>query len=512
MRLPLRLGVVVGLLLILVPAWLSGASASQTPAADGPAYANAAFQAARDRLDKPIDGGQVSRTWFWGPAPLTEGLQEPYAEAPGGMRSVQYFDKGRMEQLAANGPVSNGLLTRELISGWVQLGDATYEHHDPSSVPIAGDTDNAWPTYASFADLIDHPTADLTGQHATNVIVPGGTTVYAAAANDPATEFTQRLSYVGALGATGYNVPRVFWDFLNAPGIVWDSASESYAQAQPLMDWLSVVGYPLSDPFWANIKVAGTQTWVLIQPFERRVLTYTPSNALGWQVEMGNVGQHYYAWRYGAEPGEPTPTPTPSPSPSPTPVTPGSDFFAMQVGDTWTYQVVGTDDVYQVAITGVSSDFIPGKQLLVRAETRPDGSVERSYWETHETVLWLSGYEVFDPDGTRVEHVVYTPEVRYLGMTLDLGVGWATDTYPTGADNPLLTRYQLTVDAVGVVDVPVGQYTASHLTATTALVNGDLTVGPVTVLRGFDFVPYVGVIRDERPDGTVLELVGAELH
>jgi hypothetical protein len=28
------------------------------------------------------------------------------------------------------------------------------------------------------------------------------------------------------------------------------------------------------------------------------VLTYTPGNSVGWQVEAGNVGQHYYRWRY----------------------------------------------------------------------------------------------------------------------------------------------------------------------------------------------------------------------
>jgi hypothetical protein len=37
---------------------------------------------------------------------------------------------------------------------------------------------------------------------------------------------------------------------------------------------------------------------VLVQVFERRVLTYTPSNPDGWKVEAGNVGQHYYTWRY----------------------------------------------------------------------------------------------------------------------------------------------------------------------------------------------------------------------
>lgn len=37
---------------------------------------------------------------------------------------------------------------------------------------------------------------------------------------------------------------------------------------------------------------------VLIQLFERRVLTHTPSNPDEWRVEMGNTGKHYYIWRY----------------------------------------------------------------------------------------------------------------------------------------------------------------------------------------------------------------------
>lgn len=45
--------------------------------------------------------------------------------------------------------------------------------------------------------------------------------------------------------------------------------------------------------------VNGQEQDVLVQLYERRVLTYTPSNPDGWQVEMGNVGQHYRHWRYG---------------------------------------------------------------------------------------------------------------------------------------------------------------------------------------------------------------------
>ncbi len=35
-----------------------------------------------------------------------------------------------------------------------------------------------------------------------------------------------------------------------------------------------------------------------MQIYERRVLTYTPANPPQYQVEMGNVGQHYFMWRY----------------------------------------------------------------------------------------------------------------------------------------------------------------------------------------------------------------------
>ena len=304
-------------------------------------------------------------------------------------------------------------------------------------------------------------------------------------------------------------MPRAFWDFLTAPGIVWDAASNSYTQSDPLMDWLSVVGYPLSDPFWANIKVDGAQAWVLIQPFERRVLTYTPDNPAAWQVEMGNIGQHYYDWRYGSP--EP-PTPTPSPEPQPSPVTPGSDFFAMQVGDSWTYNVVGTDDYVNAAITGTTSDFVPDVELLVREETRPDGSGERTYWDQHETVLWLAGYEQFDADGATLERVVYTPEVRYLSTHLELGVGWGTQTFPLGAPDPRLVLYALNVDHVTTISVPAGVFQTVRLIATRTPTDGKVLTGDPTLLRTFYFVPNVGIVRDLRPDGELLDLVSADLR
>jgi hypothetical protein len=59
---------------------------------------------------------------------------------------------------------------------------------------------------------------------------------------------------------------------------------------------------------------------VMIQAYERRALTYVPTNQPGFQVEMANIGQHYFDWRYrnaGVCAGDVIGTPTaPVPVPS----------------------------------------------------------------------------------------------------------------------------------------------------------------------------------------------------
>ena len=60
---------------------------------------------------------------------------------------------------------------------------------------------------------------------------------------------------------------------------------------------VNVFGYAVTEPFWVSTKVAGAQRTVLVQLFQRRVLTYNPALS-GLKVEMGNLGQHYYKWRY----------------------------------------------------------------------------------------------------------------------------------------------------------------------------------------------------------------------
>ena len=111
----ISMGLVTG-----IPAMAEPAS---EPMAQAPGFANAAFEKVWQRTDKLVKDGSVQRTWYWGPQPLTAGMNEPNKELPGGQRQVQYFDKSRMEindpAADPNGDfyVTNGLLTVELGIG-----------------------------------------------------------------------------------------------------------------------------------------------------------------------------------------------------------------------------------------------------------------------------------------------------------------------------------------------------------------------------------------------------------
>ena len=70
------------------------------------------------------------------------------------------------------------------------------------------------------------------------------------------------------------------------------------------LPWVFVMGYPITEPYWTQASVGGETKDVLVQLYERRTLTYTPVNPEAFRVEMGNVGQHYYRWRYSDAPWE----------------------------------------------------------------------------------------------------------------------------------------------------------------------------------------------------------------
>jgi hypothetical protein len=101
---------------------------------------------------------------------------------------------------------------------------------------------------------------------------------------------------------SGHNVADVFatWylqTFLTSPD--GDPKNTLYAQLNGNTVGLDP-GRPLTDPFWVEVTVDGIDRMILVQVFERWTLTYSPHNPVGWQIELGNVGQHYYEWRYEA--------------------------------------------------------------------------------------------------------------------------------------------------------------------------------------------------------------------
>lgn len=288
-----------------VPAALPAALPSSLP------FADSAFETVWTRNDQLVASKAASRSWTWGPAPLTSGL-EAYADAPDGTgkRLVQYFDKARMEinntrlSPTDNAYVTNGLLTVELISGLMQVGNSKFVTQKPAPINLASDTDdlNA-PTYASFGTVSntsagEHRQTDRSnGGYATQRIDRTG-----AVKEDASKAHVAEAKIAYFEKATGHNVPKVFLDYLTSTGAVRSGVGT--ANKTLLDPWVVAMGLPISDAYWSNVKIGGKNQEVLIQAFERRVLTYAPDQPAPWRVQMGNIGQHYYQWRYsnGAAP------------------------------------------------------------------------------------------------------------------------------------------------------------------------------------------------------------------
>jgi hypothetical protein len=190
--------------------------------------------------------------------------------------------------------VTNGLLATEMITGQVQFGD---DHHDPyvaADIPVAGDYDDPYsPTYATFSDLLYVPLG-----------YPGETITTVLDADGIPWE-DESYAYYGVTSEfyvpeTNHRVASVFWEFMNQDGPIYRDGGY---MLWPLFESpFYATGYPITEAYWAEVKVGGTYRDVLMQCFERRCLTYTPGNSPGFEVEAGNIGLHYYVWRYGELP------------------------------------------------------------------------------------------------------------------------------------------------------------------------------------------------------------------
>lgn len=270
-----------------------GATVAQAVPSEAAPWSNR-FSFASPRFEqvwRETDANPGGRSLTWGPRPWFD-YREFYKQSPNSLRQVQYFDKARMEindpRNTTRAGLTNGLLPVEMVSGRVKLGDGSgadqYDQRTSAVIPVAGDllkVNPDAPTYASFVRIatVDNGYTDrnrLNERIGTTFDKAGNIGFSQALANQAGTEIVQYAT------ATGHNVPRVFVDF----------------QTSSPIDALSTFGFPITDPYWIKAKVGGVDKDIMVQIFERRVLTYTPSNNDPFKVEMGNVGQHYFQWRY----------------------------------------------------------------------------------------------------------------------------------------------------------------------------------------------------------------------
>lgn len=273
---------------------------SRPAAAAPPVYPADSFQAEWQRVDGPLAAGQVARSWYWGPGPRSEPLLERDDGAPGGRRLVVYYDKGRMElplPLAgarAASQTTYGRLVYEMVTGDIQLGPQRFDGGPAALIPVAGALDDPLaPTYAGFARLLG-AAPPTPGQAPAVSLDRAGRTL---ARPELAAAYPE-TAHGGYDAVTGHNLPGVFARFMEQTGVV---QSEQGPRIERLIDPLAVIGRPISEAYWADLELSGGVQPVLVQLFERRVLTYNPANPAAFRVEMGNSGLHYYLWRYAGD-------------------------------------------------------------------------------------------------------------------------------------------------------------------------------------------------------------------
>jgi hypothetical protein len=246
-----------------------------------------------------------------------------------------------------------------MVDGHIQIGNSAFEPRSPAQETVAGDSaavNPNCPTYASYTYLTWTRADKRMGQKVTATLSKDGTV-----ADDSSKSSYSNTEIAYYDETNGHNVPKVLWNTMNQSGLVYVNGRYTTAK---VVDWLFAMGYPISEPYWVRCKVAGEEKDVLVQLFERRVLTYTPSNAAGWQVEMGNVGLHYYSWRYGTG-GTPVVPPV-----APPPSTPGCEDVPADVNGSISPKCGPAG----IALTMSISGFAPNEQIGFWL-TNPSGDV-----------------------------------------------------------------------------------------------------------------------------------------
>ncbi len=254
---------------------------------------NRFFQRLWSRTELPIVAGQSSRTWIWGENAITPLISEPNAD---NTRLVQYFDKGGMQfnpdpviQIGNPAFVMASPLAYEMITGQLASG----QKWDPPGINIAGDADDdTGPTYATFAGLRGAAPAPA-GALLTEFVDRQGN----VSQDDQLGQYGVTAAHQVTVPALDHQIASPFWSFIQSSGTVYEAAR--YVNEPLFEDQWAMIGLPLTEAYWSHVKLGGQTVDVLVQVFERRVLTYTPSEPEGWQVQIANTGRHYVDWRFG---------------------------------------------------------------------------------------------------------------------------------------------------------------------------------------------------------------------
>ena len=172
---------------------------------------------------------------------------------------MQYFEKGRIEDQSdetadPNFKTQYGLLADELQASHVNL-------------PVGGEQSTI--TYASANDLAQasrrvNPPANFRSGTMTN---PDGSVFV---------PYSQALQ-----NAPGHNVSPIFWPYINRADIFPGG-------------WLHDLGLPMTEAMPAVVtKGTLANRSIVVQIFQRTILTYDPLNPRDFQVERANVGTDY---------------------------------------------------------------------------------------------------------------------------------------------------------------------------------------------------------------------------
>ena len=165
---------------------------------------------------------------------------------------VQYFEKGRIED--HSGRIQYGLLVDEL-------------HQARVTLPVGGDSSTV--TYATINDL---------AAPQRRIAAPAGFEA-GVSFNDDGSVFIPFSADLSS--ASGHAVSRVFWEYMQR---------EDFFPA----GWLHDIGLPLTEAIPATVNKGPLQgRQILVQAFQRTILTYDALNPTEFQVERANVGTDY---------------------------------------------------------------------------------------------------------------------------------------------------------------------------------------------------------------------------